>query len=198
MLGPICRYSAMPKIPKQDAKPIQYCGLEDGEEEPNPDAEWFRASKQLEMGVRSGAQEVMVHIQGQQSWKYIHHKGIVEQDGSTVYKHCNLKHPDIWFEYVGTKVVGLQAIGLDADGKWKCAVVSQVSGEVLTNIILNPAKTIAFARAQIEDRMKEEGLLPKKSILKILTFDACSSHSKLKSSSLKPTMEACAKRMKLL
>ena len=197
MLGPICRYSAM--APKEASKPIQFCGLEDGEEEPNPDAEWFRASKQLEMGVRCGSGEVMVYVQGQQSLKYRYHKGIVEQDGYAVYKHCNLKHPDIWFEYVGTKVVGLQANGLDADGKWKCAVVSQVSGEVvIADIVLSPAKTIAFARGQIEDRMKEEGLLPKKSILKILDFEGYSTQSKLKNCGLKPSMEACAKRMKLV
>lgn len=198
MLGPICRYSAMPKIPKQEAKPIQYCGIEDGEEEPHPDCEWFRASKQVEMGVRGGAQEVNVHIAGPQILKYRYHKGVVEQDGYAVYKHCRLQHPDIWFEYVGTKVVSLQAIGLEANGKWKCAVVNELSGEVLTNVILLPDNSIAFARAQIEDRMKEEGLLPKKSILKILTFDACANHSKLKSCSLKETMAACAKRMKLV
>jgi hypothetical protein len=200
MLGPICQYQPLPRTamtaPREPAQLMQYAALEKDEDEPNPENSWYLASKQLSFFVSNGRAEVMVHIHGLQSLKYVFVKGNVDQDGYARYKHCRGNHPDLFFCYVSTKVVALEAVSITSDAQWAVDVVGQVTGEKITSIVLSPMKTVGHAINQIVEHMQEQKHLTRKNTLEIVTFAGCKNQIKLKKSPLQLPVEAQCKRMK--
>lgn len=177
---------------------IQYAGVEKGVDEPHPDNSWYRASKQLEMAVRANKSEVNVWTAYNGSLKYKFVRGVVEADGYARYEHCRGLHPDLYFCYVGTKLVYLQAVALTPEGQWEVNIVGQITGDVITSVTLSPMKTVAFARDLIEKKLRDEKLLVRCTILEITTFDGVNSNTKIKKSPLELPVEAHGKRFKLV
>ena len=197
MLGPICKYSPMPKLNVDAALRdlgVEYAELEGGLEVPAIDALWRKASKQCEMAVRTNHFDVMVWQAAKQSLKYLYKKGTVEADGYCIYRHCRSMHPDLYFRYIGKKYVSVDVVGLTEEGQLECKIMGCLSGEELCTIVLSPRQTIAFARKEIHDLLLRNLKVIGMTVLEIVTFQGHCGHAKLKTAVQPP--EQAPKRLK--
>lgn len=199
MFGPICKYSPMPpstktKEAKQRSLGVEYAPILDDEEHPGEVAQWFKASKQLEMGVRSNRNEVHVQVGRGQSYKYHYKAGTIEQDGFCRYSHCRRSQPDLYFKYIMKKAVLLEHVELTSDLKFRCRIVGALSGQEIASVELSPRKTVAAAKAHIEEFMRENDLLVGQTVLHVQNFADVGHSAKLKTVMQPP--QSAGKRLK--
>ena len=199
MFGPICKYSPMTPSAKkamaqQRSLGVEYAPLNPGEQHPDENACWYKASKQLEMSARSNTHQVHVACGQGQALKYVYKSGTIEQDGFCVYSHCRNKAPDLYFKYINKKLVVLEQVEVTADNKLRCKIVGALSGEEICPVELSPRKTVAHAKKHIEQLMRDNDLVIGQSVIEVQNF--ADVHPSVKLKTVLSSPQSAGKRLK--
>jgi hypothetical protein len=177
---------------------VEFCELEQGVEVPAADAVWIKATKQSRVAVRSNQPEVQVWAVSLKSLRYVYETGSID-DGGVIYRHCRNKEPMLYFRNISKKVVQLEITGLTEEGQYDCKIVSCISGEDLTTVVLSPKQTLAQCKKVIRLKMEHTLTITGQTVLEVLTFVGHASGSKLKSVVKPPAASGpLAKRLKAM